>query len=222
MSNNFLTIGQLAKRTGVTIRTLRYYDKIGLLQPSDHNEGGHRLYSFKDLKRLQQIQSLKFIGFSLKDISDFLVAEQEKIQQTIDQLNHMFAILENQQKVYTSIFCFIIHSILWEEENLDELNQIENSIYNFRSNERLDLDKEYFSVFTKLKSLVIENVSPQSEEAQLFIKDFVALNRKTLLKIKNSKDNVINFNKKDQLNILDPLNEKEKLFIKEAFALISN
>ncbi|MCY9124732.1 MerR family transcriptional regulator, partial [Bacillus inaquosorum] len=88
----------------------------------------------------------------------------------------MFAILENQQKVYTSIFCFIIHSILWEEENLDELNQIENSIYNFRSNERLDLDKEYFSVFTKLKSLVIENVSPQSNEAQLFIKDFVALN----------------------------------------------
>ncbi|QQF63183.1 MerR family transcriptional regulator [Bacillus mojavensis] len=76
MSNNFLTIGQLAKRTGVTIRTLRYYDKIGLLQPSDYNEGGHRLYSFKDLKRLQQIQSLKFIGFSLKDISDFLVAEQ--------------------------------------------------------------------------------------------------------------------------------------------------
>ncbi|MCY7758130.1 MerR family transcriptional regulator [Bacillus inaquosorum] len=243
MSNNFLTIGQLAKRTGVTIRTLRYYDKIGLLQPSDYNEGGHRLYSFKDLKRLQQIQSLKFIGFSLKDISDFLVAEQiekrdithtimfkkkqllaeqEKIQQTIDQLNHMFAILENQQKVYTSIFCFIIHSILWEEENLDELNQIENSIYNFRSNERLDLDKEYFSVFTKLKSLVIENVSPQSNEAQLFIKDFVALNRKTLLKIKNSKDNVINFNKKDQINILDPLTEKEKLFIKEAFALISN
>ncbi|MCY7953016.1 hypothetical protein [Bacillus inaquosorum] len=151
-----------------------------------------------------------------------LLAEQEKIQQTIDQLNHMFAILENQQKVYTSIFCFIIHSILWEEENLDELNQIENSIYNFRSNERLDLDKEYFSVFTKLKSLVIENVSPQSNEAQLFIKDFVALNRKTLLKIKNSKDNVINFNKKDQINILDPLTEKEKLFIKEAFALISN
>ncbi|MBV2241136.1 MerR family DNA-binding transcriptional regulator [Bacillus inaquosorum] len=163
MSNNFLTIGQLAKRTGVTIRTLRYYDKIGLLQPVIIMKVDIDYIVLK-ISKVQQIQSLKFIGFSLKDILDFLVAEQiekrdithtimfkkallaeqEKIQQTIDQLNHMFAILENQQKVYTSIFCFIIHSILWEEENLDELNQIENSIYNFRSNERLDLDKEYF------------------------------------------------------------------------------
>ncbi|MDW6157023.1 MerR family transcriptional regulator, partial [Klebsiella pneumoniae] len=67
-----LTIGQLAKQMGTTIRTLRYYDHIDLLKPSEYKDGGHRLYNVEDVRRLQQIQSLKFIGFSLKDISTLL------------------------------------------------------------------------------------------------------------------------------------------------------
>lgn len=63
MTTDMLTIGQLSARTGITIRTLRYYDKLGLLTPSDYKEGGHRLYNADDLSRLQQIQALKFIGF---------------------------------------------------------------------------------------------------------------------------------------------------------------
>lgn len=87
MSGNMLTIGQLAKRTGVTIRTLRYYDKIGLLIPTDYKEGGHRLYSLEDLSRIQQIQSLKFIGLSLKEIADLL--ESNNIEE--QQLSHSIA-----------------------------------------------------------------------------------------------------------------------------------
>ncbi|MEK4025561.1 MULTISPECIES: MerR family transcriptional regulator [Sporosarcina] len=87
MSGDTLTIGQLAKRTGVTIRTLRYYDKIGLLLPSDYTEGGHRLYSLDDLLRLQKIQSFIFIGFSLKDIADLL--ESNCIEE--QQLSHSIA-----------------------------------------------------------------------------------------------------------------------------------
>ncbi|MED4454076.1 MerR family transcriptional regulator [Metabacillus fastidiosus] len=66
MLNNKLTIGELAKELGVPIRTLRYYDKIGLLKPSDYKEGGHRLYSTEAIVRLQRIQSLKFIVFRQK------------------------------------------------------------------------------------------------------------------------------------------------------------
>ncbi|OMI06945.1 MerR family transcriptional regulator, partial [Bacillus paralicheniformis] len=165
MSNNMLTIGQLAKRTGVSIRTLRYYDKIGLLIPTDYKEGGHRLYSLDELSRLQQIQSLKFIGFSLKDIADLLksqfieeqqlsysisfkkrelIAEQERIRQTIDQLDHMKTIISGYEKVDIKLFSFIIHSILFEEENFNEYSQAKGSIHNFRSSERANLDKEYF------------------------------------------------------------------------------
>ena len=60
--------GELAKLTGLTIRTLRYYDQIGLFSPSGRTEAGYRLYTESDLARLQQILSLKELGLSLEQI----------------------------------------------------------------------------------------------------------------------------------------------------------
>jgi DNA-binding transcriptional MerR regulator len=67
-----LKVGELAKRTGLTIRTLHHYDEIALLRPSLHTESGHRLYTLRDLGRLQQIVSLRQLGFSLDQIRDCL------------------------------------------------------------------------------------------------------------------------------------------------------
>ena len=73
MSNRgTFTIGEMAQKSEVSIRTLRYYDNIELLTPSDFTEGGHRLYSTEDLSTLQNIKSLQFLGFSLKDIKNML------------------------------------------------------------------------------------------------------------------------------------------------------
>ena len=66
-------VGTLAKRTGMTIRTLHYYDEIGLLSPSHHTESGHRLYGTRDVIRLQQIKSLRALGFSLEEIRECLL-----------------------------------------------------------------------------------------------------------------------------------------------------
>ena len=63
---------QFAKRSGVTVRTLHHYDRMGLLKPSDYTGGGARLYQDGDFARLQQIVTLKFIGFSLKEIKRLL------------------------------------------------------------------------------------------------------------------------------------------------------
>ena len=71
--NNFMTIGEVAKKMGVTVRTLQYYDKEGLLSPSKQSEGGRRLYSSKDLITLHQILSLKSLGFTLDDIKERLI-----------------------------------------------------------------------------------------------------------------------------------------------------
>ncbi|WP_044639844.1 MerR family transcriptional regulator [Risungbinella massiliensis] len=65
-------VGELAKLTGLTIRTLRYYDQIGLFSPSEYTEAGHRLYNQADLSRLQQILSLKELGLSLEEIRSAL------------------------------------------------------------------------------------------------------------------------------------------------------
>jgi MerR family transcriptional regulator, thiopeptide resistance regulator len=63
-----LKVGELARRTGLTVRTLHHYDEIGLLRPSLHTESGHRLYTAADVARLQQVRSLRQLGFSLEEV----------------------------------------------------------------------------------------------------------------------------------------------------------
>lgn len=67
------TVGELARKCGVTVRTLQYYDSTGLLAPSDYSEGGRRMYSKRDILRLHQILFLKSVGFSLEEIRDRLL-----------------------------------------------------------------------------------------------------------------------------------------------------
>ena len=69
----YMTVGEVAKKIGVTVRTLQYYDKEGLFSPSAVSEGGRRLYTDKDLIKLHQILSLKHLGFSLDDIQNRLI-----------------------------------------------------------------------------------------------------------------------------------------------------
>src|SRR5262249_39535332 len=63
-------VGELARQTGLTVRTLQYYDDIGLLRPSYRTLSGHRLYLANDIERLQQIVSLRELGFTLDEIRD--------------------------------------------------------------------------------------------------------------------------------------------------------
>ena len=65
-------VDELAKQTGLSVRTLHYYDEIGLLSPSQRTEAGHRLYTADDIVRLQQVKSLRHLGFTLKEIRDYL------------------------------------------------------------------------------------------------------------------------------------------------------
>jgi DNA-binding transcriptional MerR regulator len=68
------TIGQLARLARVSVRTLRHYDRIGLLHPSAHSQAGYRLYSSQDLERLQRILCYRQLGFSLRQIKALLSA----------------------------------------------------------------------------------------------------------------------------------------------------
>jgi DNA-binding transcriptional MerR regulator len=65
-------VGELAKRTGVSVRTLHHYDEIGLLSPSHRSPAGYRLYTGADVARLQQIRSLRALGLSLEETREFL------------------------------------------------------------------------------------------------------------------------------------------------------
>ena len=76
-----LYISEVAQRTGLTQRTLRYYEEIGLLDPPQRMEGGFRLYSEDDIQRITRIVELKrLLGFSLLEIKELVEAEELREQ----------------------------------------------------------------------------------------------------------------------------------------------
>src|SRR6516225_11879113 len=72
MADEVLKVGELAARTGLSVRTLHHYDTIGLLSPSRRSKSGHRLYGRRDILRLQQIVSLRQVGLPLEQIREAL------------------------------------------------------------------------------------------------------------------------------------------------------
>ena len=80
-SEAYLQIGEVAERTGVTQRTLRFYEEKGLLNPPTRMEGGFRLYSEEDVRRVEQIRRLQgLLGFSLAEIKEMVDIEEVKDQ----------------------------------------------------------------------------------------------------------------------------------------------
>ncbi|WP_404791274.1 MerR family transcriptional regulator [Altericista sp. CCNU0014] len=105
-----MKVGDLAKQTGVSVRTLHYYDEIGLLTPSHRTETGYRLYSEDDVIRLQQIVSLRQIGFSLEQIRECLEQSEFSpyyvVQLHVSQLKEQ---IELQQQLYARLEAIAIH-----------------------------------------------------------------------------------------------------------------
>jgi DNA-binding transcriptional MerR regulator len=76
-----LQIGEAANRAGLTQRTLRYYEELGLLKPASRMEGGFRLYSAEDMERIEYIKNLRdVLGFSLAEIKEMVEAEDVRSQ----------------------------------------------------------------------------------------------------------------------------------------------
>ncbi|QUC01952.1 MULTISPECIES: MerR family transcriptional regulator [Cellulosimicrobium] len=67
-----LHIGAVAARTGLSLRTLRHYDEVGLVPPSARSDGGFRLYTEKDVQRLLVVRRMKPLGFTLEEMADLL------------------------------------------------------------------------------------------------------------------------------------------------------
>lgn len=77
----YLQIGEVAERTGVTQRTLRFYEEKGLLTPPSRLDGGFRLYSEDDVQRVEQIKRLQtLLNLTLADIKEMVEAEEVKSQ----------------------------------------------------------------------------------------------------------------------------------------------
>lgn len=97
-------INKVAELTGVTVRTLRYYDKIGLLKPASKTEGGHRLYTNEEIKKLQQVQFLKKVGFPLQEIKHMLDFNEWDWSDSLkSQLSYVINEQKNLKKIELSL-----------------------------------------------------------------------------------------------------------------------
>lgn len=80
-TQSYYTIEQVAMQVGMTKRTLRYYEEVGLLSPAERTEGNYRRYTDDDIQHLKRIKELRdLLGFSLNDIRKFLSADEERGQ----------------------------------------------------------------------------------------------------------------------------------------------
>ncbi len=119
-----LTVGELAKKMNTTVRTLQYYDREGILKPSMHSEGGRRLYTSRDVVKLHQILSLKYLGFSLDEIKSRLILLETPYE--------VACILQEQaEKIRTKIeeFTTILSSIELMREEVIRMNTVDFNKY---------------------------------------------------------------------------------------------
>lgn len=103
MQDNLFTAGELARMAGVSLRTIRFYDVKGLLCPVAYSESGYRLYNQQSFAILQHILMLKYLGFSLQQISE-VIANKDDIKEHLGQQKKLLEEkMENLQKMISTI-----------------------------------------------------------------------------------------------------------------------
>ncbi|HKJ46299.1 MAG TPA: MerR family transcriptional regulator [Balneolales bacterium] len=124
MSEIILKIGQLARRTGLTVRTLRYYDEIGLLNPSKRMDSGYRLYGVEEIERLHNILALRQLGFSLEEMQSCLDNPEYSLDNIIiRQMKQVREDIELKKQLYARLKTMADHIRFAEKISVDELIQ---------------------------------------------------------------------------------------------------
>lgn len=114
---------EVAKLTGVTVRTLQYYDKIGLLKPSEMAENGYRIYHQSDLETLQQILFFRELDFSLTEIKEIM---QNPNYEKSDALKHQKELLIKKRDRLNGLI-LLVDSALEGDENMS-FKEFDNSV----------------------------------------------------------------------------------------------
>jgi len=172
------TVGQLAKRSGLSVRSLHHYDEIGLLSPSERSEVGYRLYSKSDVERLCQIQALRWLDLPLGEVKEILergggaipgvidrqiAALTKQVEQASEMKNRLVSLrtrLLQGQIVSSEQLLGMVELFSHYEKHLsaDDLSRVKSIS---------DSDKdEWRRMYEDVAAAVQRKVAPDSDEAQ--------------------------------------------------------
>jgi len=185
-----LKVGELARRSGVSVRTLHHYDEIGLLSPSARTESGHRLYTEADILRLQQVISLRSLGFPLDDIRTVLndpssspmkilemhltklQKELEEQTRLIDNVEKIALGLRMGQNPSTDQILQLIEEIKMHEKyyTKDQLNQLKSRANALGEDAIRQAEKDWTQLIQEVRALMESGSDPADVAVQALAK----------------------------------------------------
>ncbi|CAA9452108.1 MAG: Transcriptional regulator, MerR family [uncultured Rubrobacteraceae bacterium] len=195
-----LKVGELAKQTGLSVRTLHYYDEIGLLSPSRRTEAGHRLYTAGDVDRLRQINSLRYLGASLEEIREILDApdfsprrvieqhlarlrEQIKLQQKLcDRLEEIAARLSSKEEgsaeeLVQTVEVIRMSERLWRYYTPEQREEIEERGRGLGEERIRQVEAEWPELMEQVRAEMEAGTDPSDERVQRLAKRWMELVR---------------------------------------------
>ena len=180
-------VGELARRTGLTVRALHHYDEIGLLIPSERTASGHRLYQHADIERLQQIQSLRLMGFPLDEVKRLLdgaslsprrvidlhltrlqeqITAQTRLAERLTALAHH---LDRSESVSMDDLCRMIEAMATMEKyfSAEQLETLRQRREGFTDERAREVEAAWAELIPAVRARMEAGTAPDSPEVQL-------------------------------------------------------
>lgn len=186
--------GEVAELAGMTIRTLRYYDQIGLFSPSQYTKTGHRLYTKADLARLQPILSLKQMGMPLEEIQlllidpeassaeDILQSQISRVKRDIEVQQNLLMELENalfatrNKRMMTILeLTMLMEALKMNQEKYFTKQQLDKlkSRYEKTDKQKLEVtEQEFNKLIIKIRIEKEKGTPPNNAKVQGFVQQW--------------------------------------------------
>ena len=193
----YMTVGEVAKKMGVTVRALQYYDRDGLFSPSCISDGGRRLYSNEDIVKLHQILTLKSLGFSFDEIKNRIIsidtpqkaiatlteqsnsiqAQIDRLTQSLQAINLLKSEIEQMQTVDFSKYADIIVNLQMGNKYYGFIKHFDDNLLDychkkFNKETSVIFINKFNCILSKIEQCSINGIAPESEQGQTIAKEF--------------------------------------------------
>ncbi|MFP8783217.1 MerR family transcriptional regulator [Planococcus plakortidis] len=198
MEKEYLTTGELSKRLNVSVRTIRYYDQIGLVEPSRKETGGKRCYSSKDILKLQKILLLKSLNLSLEDSrsilaeqsidsilavhKSLLVSEIDQLQSSLKHTQSLLNLLELEETIHWEDLISLVagpqNEKMWSHYFSPQQQEVlEERLPKLESDSLAT--KKWINIIKRIELCLDNGIPPSSKEGQLILSDVDILTAET-------------------------------------------